>query len=84
MASIQGRIVEYWTRRGVQGAVVQAGGRTAVTGASGGFSLEVPLGVLTVKVTHPQFHDYTSSLNITAQQPFNIGEVTMQSKVRAL
>ena len=84
MASIQGRIVEYWTRRGVQGAVVQAGGRTAVTGASGGFSLEVPLGVLTVKVTHPQFHDYTTSLNITAQRPFNVGDITIQSRVRAL
>ena len=84
MASIQGRVVEYWTHRGVQGAVVQAGGRTAVTDASGGFSLEVPMGVLTVRVTHPQFHGYTTSLNITAQRPFNIGEVTMQSKVRAL
>ena len=82
--SIQGRVVEYWTRRGVQGAVVQAGGRTTVTDASGGFSLEVPMGVLTVKVTHPQFHDYTTSLNITAQRPFNVGDLTMQSKVRAL
>ena len=84
MASIQGRVVEYWTRRGVQGAVVQAGGRTGVTDASGGFSLEVPIGVLTVRVTHPQFHDYTTSLNITAQRPFNAGDLTMQSKVRAL
>ena len=82
--SIQGRVVEYWTRRGVQGVVVQAGGRTTVTDASGGFSLEVPMGVITVKATHPQFHDYITTLNITAQQPFNVGDITMQSKVRAL
>ena len=55
-----------------------------MTDASGGFSLEVPMGVLTVKVTHPQFHDYTTSLNITAQRPFNVGDITMQSRVRAL
>jgi len=84
LASIQGRILEYWTKRGVQGAVVQAGGRTTLTDSAGGFSLEVPLGVLTVKVTHPQFHDYTSSLNITAPRPFNVGDITIQSRVRAL
>ena len=84
MASIQGRILEYWTRRGVQGAVVQAGGRTTLTDSAGGFSLEVPMGVLTVRVTHPEFHDYAASLNITAQRPFNVGDITMQSRVRAL
>jgi len=84
MASIQGKVCEYWTKRGIPGAVVQADGRTAVTDASGGFSLEVPMGMISMKVTHPQFHDYISSLNITAQKPFNIGTVTMQSKVTAL
>ena len=77
-------MVEYWTRRAVPGAVVQADGRTAVTDANGVFSVEVPMGIVSVKVTHPQFHDYVTSINITAQRPFNAGELTVQSRVRAL
>ena len=77
-------MVEYWTRRGVPNAVVQANGRVATTDASGMFSVEVPMGIVSVKVTHPQFHDYVTSLNITAQRPFNVGDLAMQSRVVAL
>jgi len=84
MASIQGRVVEYWTRRAVQGAVVQAAGRTAVTGSSGMFTVEVPLGTVTLRVTHPEFHEYVTALNVTAPTALNVGDITMQSKVVAL
>lgn len=82
--SIQGRITEYWSGRSVQGAIVSAGGKTAVTDSSGMFSLEVPLGVVNLSVTHGDFHPFVTSLNITSPKPFNIGVIKLQSKVKAL
>jgi len=82
--SIQGKVLEYWTSRPVAGAVVSAGGRTAVTDSAGMFSLEVPLGVVSLSVTHGDFHPFVTSLNITSPRPFNIGVIKLQSKVRAL
>ena len=84
MASIQGKITEYWSQRGVAGAVVSAGGKTAVTDSSGMFSLEVPIGVVSLSVTHMDFHPFITSLNITSPRPFNIGVIKLQSKVKAL
>jgi len=84
MASIQGRIVEYWSGRSVPGAVVSAGGRTAVTDSSGMFSLEVPLGPVSLGVSHGDFYPFVTSLNITSPKPFNIGVIKLQSKVKAL
>jgi len=55
-----------------------------VTDQAGRFSMDVPLGPLTIKVTHRQFYDYTTSLNITASIAYDIGTITLQSKVRAL
>jgi len=83
-ASIQGKIVEYYTRRSVPGAVIIVNDRSTVTDQAGRFSMTVPLGPLTIKVTHRQFHDYVTSLNITAQTAYDIGTITLQSKVRAL
>jgi len=82
--SIQGKVLEYWSGRPVAGAVVSAGGRTAVTDSSGMFSLEVPLGVVSLSVTHGDFHPFVTSLNVTTPKPFNVGTIRLQSKVRAL
>jgi len=82
--SIQGRVVEYYSRRSVQGATVNANGRTAVTDANGSFSLEVPTGVVNLTVTHGDFHPFVTSLNITSPRPFNIGVVRLQSRLVAL
>jgi len=84
MASIQGKVVEYYTRRSVPGAVVIVNDRSTVTDQAGRFSMDVPLGVVTIKVTHRQFYDYITSLNITAAIAYDIGTITLQSKVRAL
>ena len=84
IASIQGKVVEYYTRRSVPGAVVIVNDRSTVTDQAGRFSMDVPLGPLTIKVAHRQFHDYITSLNITASIAYDIGTITMQSKVRAL
>jgi hypothetical protein len=48
------------------------------------FSLEVPLGVVSMSVAHGDFHPFVTSLNITSPRPFNIGVIKLQSKVRAL
>ena len=84
VASIQGRVVEYWTRRSIQGAIITADSRTAVTNSAGMFVMDVPLGVISLKVSHPQFRPHVASLNITRHTPLNVGEITLQSKVRAL
>lgn len=84
IASIQGKIVEYYTRRSVPGAVVIVNDRSTVTDQAGRFSMDVPMGTLTIKVTHRQFYDYITSLNITASIAYDIGTITLQSKVRAL
>lgn len=84
MPSIQGQVVEYYSRRPVRGAVVQAAGKTATTGSSGMFSMELPRGVFTMMVTHRDFYDFVTSLNVTAPKAYDLGVITMQSKVRAL
>ena len=84
IASIQGKVVEYYTRRSIPGAVVIVNSRSTVTDQAGRFSMDVPLGSLTIKVTHRQFYDYITSLNITVSTAYDIGTITLQSKVRAL
>ena len=84
MPSIQGKAVEYWSRRPVAGAVISAGGKTAVTDSSGMFSLDVPLGPISLSVSHGDFHPFTTSLNMTSPKPFNVGVISLQSKVKAL
>lgn len=76
--------MEYWTRRSIQGVIVRVNKRTTLTDSGGMFSMEVPLEPATLKATHRGFHDYTTSLNITAHRAYDIGTVTLQSKVRAL
>jgi len=46
--------------------------------------MDVPLGAVTIKVTHREFYDYVTSLNITASIAYDIGTITLQTKVRAL
>ena len=84
MPSIQGKVVEYYTRRAVPNAVIIVNDRSTVTDQAGRFSMDVPLGPLTIKVTHRQFYDYITSLNMTVSTAYDIGTITLQSKVRAL
>ena len=46
--------------------------------------MEVPMGTLVIKVTKGGFHPYATSLNITSPTAYDIGVITLQSKVRAL
>ena len=84
MPSIQGKVVEYYTRRAVPNAVIIVNDRSTVTDQAGRFSMDVPLGPLTIKVTHRQFYDYITSLNMTVSTAYDIGTITLQSKVIAL
>lgn len=84
MASIQGKVVEFYTRRPVRGSVVRADGATAITDSAGRFSVVVPIGVTTLRVTHREFHPYITSLNITRPTAYDAGTITLQSLVRAL
>lgn len=84
MASIQGRVVEYYTGRAVPSAIISADGRTTTTNSAGMFSLDVPTGVINLNITHRDFHAFATSLNITSQKPFNVGVIRLQSRMRAL
>jgi len=82
--SIQGKVVEYYTRRAVPGAIVLVNNRSTRTDSAGRFSMDVPMGTLVLKVTKGGFHPYATSLNITSPTAYDIGTVTLQSMVRAL
>ena len=83
-ASIVGKICEYYSRKPVAGAVVIANGRTVVSDANGRFSLLVPLKSITVRVAHQDFYDYSTVINTSAARAYDIGTITLQSKIRAL
>ena len=83
-ASIVGRIVEYYSHKAVAGAVVIADGRTTVSDANGRFSLLVPLKSVTLKVAHPAFYDYSTQINASAPVAYDVGTLTIQSKITAL
>ncbi len=79
MASLRGRVVEFYTGRGVAGAVVSMGGRTAITDANGYFTVEVPQGSWTLQVAHRDFQAYSSAMSL----PQNIA-YTLQAPIRIL
>ena len=83
-ASIVGRICEYYSRKAVAGAMVIADGRTTVSDANGRFSLLVPLKSVTLKVAHQDFYDYSTVINTSAARAYDIGILSLQSKIRAL
>lgn len=84
MPSISGQVVEYWSKKVVVGAVVEAAGRTAVTDSAGRFSLVLPIGIVDLRVIHEDFHAYTTTLNLTREVSYNVGQITLQSVIRAL
>lgn len=82
MPKISGVVVEKWTRRPVVGVTVRIGHYTALTDARGRFSLESPLGPISISMTHRDFHPYSMSLNV--MRAADIGVIPLDSKVVAL
>lgn len=84
MPSIQGRVLEVYTRRPVQGAVIVVGNLSTVTDSQGRFSMTVPVGTISLQVSHPEFHPYITSLNLPREMPYNVGTINLQSRIVAL
>ena len=84
MPVITGRVVEYWTRKPVAGAVIISPTATTVTDSTGHFSLEAPLGTVRIEVSHPDFHPYITNINVSTPTTLDIGTITLQGVLRPL
>lgn len=86
MASLQGKIIEFYTGRGVSGALVSLAGRTAVTDANGIFTLvNIPVGYHDLQVLHRDFHTHVQSLGVTQERAFSLpAPIRIMSVVRPL
>jgi len=82
---LNGKIVEFYTRRPIGGVVVTVNGYTAITDSEGRFTLvNLPTGRSTLKTIHRDFRDHTQSLNLATNDAYYMDELRIQSKVRAL
>lgn len=83
MAKLYGRVVERFTRRPVQGAMVRIAGSVAYTDDQGSFNVDAPMGNYQVTIQHPQYR--ASARNLALNTPSNnIGEIQVDSVIRAL
>ncbi len=82
MPQISGLVVEKYTRRPVVGVKIQIGHYIALTDARGHFSLESPLGPISISMTHRDFHPYSMSLNVV--RAADIGVIGLSSRIVAL
>lgn len=86
MASLRGRIIEFYTGRSVAGALVVLDGQTAIADANGYFTfLSVPPRSYTLQITHRDFKPYATALNLSQNMAYNLPEpIKVMSVVRAL
>jgi len=85
MTSLQGKIVEFYSGRGVADALVSMGGATALTDANGNFIIQVPPGRWTLQIAHRNFRTYASSMNLSQNMAYTLQTpIKIMSVVRAL
>jgi hypothetical protein len=65
---VRGRVVEFETRRPLSGRSVTLGGATTSTDASGGFSLERPVGPFNIAVTDPDGSTISLFVGVTTSE----------------
>ena len=82
---MQGRVVEYYSRRGVPGVQVNVGGHTAVTDMGGSFSVNVPPGEYVIVTSIANFEPFEGNLSIGGATSYNVDDIAIrQTMVRAL
>jgi hypothetical protein len=83
LPKIDGRVVEKYTRRPVSGAIVTVNGHSTYTNSNGTFSVQAPMGSVSLRIEHRDFSPYVKSLNIT-RGIVHEGMIKMDSIIRAL
>lgn len=85
MPTLQGRVTEFYTGRGVPGVLVSMGGSTALTDANGYFTVQAPLGNWTLQVVHRDFQAYSQPMNLPQNMAYTLqAPIRIRSVVRAL
>jgi len=85
MATLQGRIVETYTGRGVSGVLVSMGGATAITDANGGFTIQAPPGNWTLQAVHRDFQAYSQPMRLPQNMAYTLqAPIRIRSVVRPL
>ena len=86
IASLEGRVVELYSRRGISGVLVSVGGRSVVTDANGLFRIEFsPSRSVSVTAQHRDFEGYSEALNLSENVAYSIDDILLrQTRVRAL
>lgn len=85
MATLQGRIVEFYSGQSVAGAVVRVGSASAMTDGNGFFYISnAPGGLQVVEVIHRSLEPWRFQVNFDPNGAYDIGTITAQSRVRAL
>ena len=82
MVNISGVVVEKWTRRPVVGATIRIGNYVGLTDASGRFSIESPIGIHQMTITHRSFYPAVRVLNVL--RAADIGVIDLNSRIVAL
>ena len=87
MVSLDGRVVEQYSRMGVPNVLVRVGARTAVTDANGYFTLSgvPPNTTQQMAITHRDFEQYVTSVIVGSERAYTVGDIVIrQTTVRAL
>ena len=82
MATVEGRVVERFTKRPVTGATVNIGGNTGYTNQNGDFQIEAPAGRHDLSITANGYTPWFRSMAFNRAQN-RIGVLTMDSDIRA-
>lgn len=85
MAVLRGRIIEFYSWKGVPGVLVSANGSTTVTDSQGNYVMNVAQGNMAITVMHRDFAPYTDNLNVPLNMDYILDDIVIrQTMVRAL
>jgi len=82
MATVQGRVVERFTKRPVAGATVNVGGNITYTDGNGNFTVETSQGRQDLQITANGYHPWMRSMNFKRARN-NVALIGMDSDIRA-
>lgn len=83
MVTVQGRVVERFTKKPVAGATVNVGGNVGYTDSEGNFAVEATRGRQDLQVTAPGYNTWFR--NMSFKRALNrVGVLTMDSQIMAL
>lgn len=84
MASLRSRVVEFYTGKGVAGALVSVGGINVLTDTNGDFAITVSPGSWRLQVVHRDFQAYVTLVNLPLNIAYSLPAIRIRSVVRPL